>query len=146
MEARETQRRAVIRLVRVLNEAASNPALRDALRDQADGDADVARLRQLSPGERVERAVERYVQRADIYVAALTRKSEREAALYEETGAPAAEITGMGELKSDQTDDTLRAYRRRLAELARRGLYSGPVQLRRIRPDGSWENLHLRGD
>ena len=95
---------------------------------------------------RIEGAVERYVQRADIYVAALTRKSEREAAQYAETGTLPAEITALGELKSDQTDEALRAYRRRLAEMARRGLYAGPVQLRRIRPDGSWENLYLRGD
>ncbi|HEU5315577.1 MAG TPA: hypothetical protein VFX49_05665 [Chloroflexota bacterium] len=131
------------RLVRVLDEVVNNPALREAL--QAPAESDDAGP-ELSRAERVERAVERYVQRADIYVAALTRKSEREAALYEETGALPAEITGLGELKSDQTDDALRAYRRRLAELARRGLYSGPIQLRRIRPDGSWENLHLRGD
>ena len=143
MEPRETQRRAVARLVQVLNEVARNPEVREALGEVGEGDAVIAGL---SRAERVERAVERYVQRADIYVAALTRKSEREAALYEETGALPAEITGLGELKSDQTDDALRAYRRRLAELARRGLYSGPVQLRRIRADGSWENLHLRGD
>jgi hypothetical protein len=96
--------------------------------------------------ERVERAVERYVQRADIYVAALTRKSEREARIYEETGIHAADLTALGELKSDQTSDVLRSYRRRLYELSRRGLYAGPAQLKRMREDGSWEPLHLPGD
>jgi hypothetical protein len=143
MESREALLAAVRSLVRVLDEGARSPTARELLAGNVRREPPHEGL---SDAERVEGAVERYVQRAAVYVAALTRKSEREAALYAETGTLPAEIMALGELKSDQTEEALRAYRRRLAEMARRGLYAGPVQLRRIRADGSWETLHLRGD
>ena len=143
MESRDALIAAVRALVRVLEEGVRDPGVQEAMAGNAGREAG---LEGLTQAQRVEQAVERYVQRADVYVAALTRKSVREAALYEETGTLPAEITGLGELKSDQTEEALRAYRRRLAEMARRGFYAGSVQLKRIRADGSWETLHLRGD
>lgn len=137
-------RLAVGGLVRVLEGVVRNPRAQEQLAEKGAAAADAAEAP--THAERVERAVERYVERADVYVAALTRKSEREAAIYLETGLHAAEITALGELKSDRIEDTLRSYRRRLAQMAHRGLYAGPVRLQRQREDGSWEALHLPGD
>ena len=95
---------------------------------------------------RPEDAIERYVTRALIYVAALTRKAQREAAHFAETGAPASELLTIADLKSDQTADALRTYRRRLAQMAHRGLYAGPTTLKRLLPDGTQEPIHLPED
>src|SRR5687768_17018902 len=95
---------------------------------------------------RAEEAIERYVVRAEIYVAALTRKANREAAAFVESGAPASELLTLWELKDDQTYDALRTYRRRLAQMAHRGLYEGPTTLKRLRPDGSLETVHFPED
>ena len=137
-------RLAVGGLVRVLEGVVRNPRAQEELAEKGAAGTDTAGTP--THAERVERAVERYVERADVYVAALTRKSEREAAIYLETGLNAAEIMALGELKSDHTDDALRSYRRRLAQLAHRGLYAGPVRLQRLRDDGTWEPLRLPGD
>lgn len=95
---------------------------------------------------RAEDAIERYVTRAEIYVAALTRKAHREAAVFTETGAAASELLTIAELKSDQTGDALRSYRRRLAQMAHRGLYAGPTTLKRLLPDGTLDPIHFPED
>jgi hypothetical protein len=95
---------------------------------------------------RAEEAIERYVVRAEIYVAALTRKANREAEAFVESGTPASELLTLWDVKDDQTNDALRTYRRRLAQMAHRGLYPGPTTLKRFRPDGSLEPIHLPED
>lgn len=95
---------------------------------------------------RAEEAIERYVVRAEIYVAALTRKADREAEAFAESGAPASELLTLWELKDDQTHDALRTYRRRLAQMAHRGLYAGPTTLKRLLPDGSIEPIYFPED
>ena len=84
--------------------------------------------------------------RAEIYVAALTRKADREAEAFEESGAPASELLTLWDLKDDQTHDTLRTYRRRLAQMAHRGLYEGPTTLKRVLRDGSLEPIQFPED
>src|SRR5687767_15589429 len=97
-------------------------------------------------GPRAEEAIERYVVRAEIYVAALTRKADREAEAFEESGTPASELLTLWDWKDDQTHDALRTYRRRLAQMAHRGLYTGPTLLKRILPDGSLEPIRFPED
>ena len=94
-----------------------------------------------------ERAIDRYLAWADGSAAALTRKSAREAAWYQQTGEPARVlVAGLAHLKTDATDARLRDDRVWLWELKQRGVYEGPTALRRLRPDGSWEPLRLPGD
>ena len=94
-----------------------------------------------------ERAIDRYLAWTDGSAAALTRKSEREAAWYQQTGEPApARVAGLAHLKTDETDARLRDYRVWLWELKQHGRYDGPTDLQRMRPDGSWEPLHLPRD
>ena len=87
-------------------------------------------------------AMDRYIARRDTYVSALTRKSEREAAHYLNTGEATADIiTPLVEAKEDGTQRALAAYRERLLRLAEHGRYAGPITLRRMRRDGSWEPI-----
>ena len=84
--------------------------------------------------------------RAEIYVAALTRKADREAEAFIESGAPASELLTLWDVKDDQAHDALRTYRRRLIQMAHRGLYAGPTTLKRMLPDGSLEPISFPED
>lgn len=96
---------------------------------------------------RAELAVAHYLAHGEQYVIGVTFKSEREAAAFLATGAPGNGIGGnWAQVKSDATGDRLRAYRQRLRELAKSGAYDGPVELTRLRPNGSWGPLRLPDD
>ena len=93
------------------------------------------------------RAIDRYLAWAEGYAAGLARKGEREAARYVETGEPAAALPPeLAQVKPDRTHVALRSYRAGLAHLRSVGVYAGPAELTRMRPDGSWEPLRLPGD
>ena len=89
-----------------------------------------------------ERAIEAYVAWSAGYAAGMARKSEREAAHYLRTGEPASALPAEpAQLKPDRTHVSLHAYRAWLVHLRSLGLYAGPVTLKRMRPDGTWEDL-----
>ena len=91
-----------------------------------------------------ERAIDRYLAWCDAHVEALTRKSGREAAAFEATGVPAAEIPfGPVHLKGDNTQAVLWRYQAWLYQLRAQGLYEGRVALKRQRADGSWERIDV---
>ena len=101
----------------------------------------------LSAAARAEYAIDYYLAASDAETAMRTRQSLREAAAFLASGVPAAQLlTPLAHVKADDTHDRLRAYRARLAYLARRGRYGGPTDLRRLRADGSWAPLRLPGD
>jgi hypothetical protein len=50
------------------------------------------------------------------------------------------------QVKPDRTHVSLHAYRAWLVHLRSLGVYAGPVNLKRMRPDGTWEELRLAGE
>ena len=102
------------------------------------------------PAERqahAERAIDGYLAWTAGYSAGLARRSEREAAHYLLTGEPTSVIPAEpAQLKPDRTHVALHAYRAWLAHLRSLGLYNGSITLKRMRSDGTWEDLHLPGE
>ena len=99
------------------------------------------------PAERrshAERAIENYVSWCAGYSAGLADKSEREAAHFLLTGEPASVLPAEpAQIKPDRTHVTLHAYQAWLGHLRSLGVYAGGVNLKRMRPDGTWEELRL---
>ena len=94
-----------------------------------------------------ERAIDGYLAWSAGYAAGMARKSEREAAHFLRTGEPASVLPSEpAQVKPDRTHVSLHAYRAWLMHLRSVGVYNGPVNLKRMRPDGSWEELHLLGE
>ena len=94
-----------------------------------------------------ERAIDGYLAWSAGYSAGLARKSEREAAHYLRTGEPASVLPSEpAQVKPDRTHVSLHAYQAWLAHLRSLGMYTGPVNLKRMRPDGTWEELRLPGE
>ena len=91
-----------------------------------------------------ELAMETYLAAMDDYVAAVTRDSEQEAVAYRETGElPVKLESALASVKGSHTEVVLVAYQQRLAHLASRGVYDGPIDLKRLGADGLWEPLRL---
>ena len=94
-----------------------------------------------------ERAIDAYLAWCEGYAAGMARKSEREAARYLRTGEPASVLPAEPvQVKPDRTHVSLHAYRAWLAHLSSLGLYTGSVNLKRMRPDGTWEELRVVGE
>ena len=102
------------------------------------------------PGERhshAERAIEDYVSWCVGYAAGVAHKTEREAAHFVQTGEPASVLPAEpAQVKPDRTHVTLHAYQAWLGHLRSLGVYAGGVNLKRMRPDGTWEDLRLPGE
>ena len=94
-----------------------------------------------------ERAIDGYLAWSAGYSAGVARKSEREADHFLRTGEPASILPAEpAQVKPDRTHVTLHAYRAWLGHLCSLGVYAGPVTLKRMRADGTWEELRLPGE
>lgn len=94
-----------------------------------------------------ERAIDGYLAWCAGYSAGVARKSEREAEHYLQTGEVASVLPAEpAQVKPDRTHVTLHAYRAWLGHLRTLGVYAGPATLKRMRPDGTWEELRLPGE
>ena len=113
-------------------------------------DASRRERRGVPPAERrahAERAIQNYLSWCAGYAAGLAHKSEREASHYLETGEPASRVPAeLAQVKPDRTHVSLHAYSAWLGHLRSLGLYAGGVRLKRMLPDGSWEELRLPGE
>ena len=94
-----------------------------------------------------ERAIDGYLAWCARYAFGLAVKSEREANHYLRTGETASLLpTEPAQIKPDRTHVTLYAYQAWLGHLRSLGVYTGGVNLKRMRPDGTWEDLLLPGE
>ena len=98
-------------------------------------------------GARGERAIDAYLAWCARYAAGLASRSEREDSHYLQTGEPASVLPAEpAQIKPDRTHVSLHAYQAWLGHLRAIGAYRDGVSLKRMRSDGTWEELRLPGD